>query len=202
VKGFNAGTSRMGSSSSRNDELVRQVEALSEIASGLHFSDDGTLVAVSEERRSELTNQLKNLAQGDRPNARFIGWFFSSGNDRTIFPASEVRVSDWVANALLTNPNETKEWIRNAIANLPDHSLLHIALAGFETDSKSADFLRSFGLARLPKNSVYCARAAELLMAQRRPELALAAADKALRADPGDVTAQRVRVKALEALPQ
>jgi WD40 repeat protein/serine/threonine protein kinase len=202
VKGSNAGTSRMGSSSSRNDELVRQVEALSEIASGLHFSDDGTLVAVSEERRSELTNQLKNLAQGDRPNARFIGWFFSSGNDRTIFPASEVRVSDWVANALLTNPNETKEWIRNAIANLPDHSLLHIALAGFETDSKSADFLRSFGLARLPKNSVYCARAAELLMAQRRPELALAAADKALRADPGDVTAQRVRVKALEALPQ
>ena len=177
-----------------------QVEALADIASGLHFSEDGTLVAVSEERRSELTNQLKNLAQGVRPNARFIRWFFSSGNDRTVFPASDVRVPDWVADALLTNPNETKEWMRNALACLPDHPLLHIALAGFEIDSRSADFLRSFGLARLPKNSIYCRRAAELLMAQHCPELALAATDKALRADPADVGAQRLRLRALAAL--
>jgi WD40 repeat protein/serine/threonine protein kinase len=202
VKGFNAGTSGMESTSSRDNELVGQVEALADIASGLHFSEDGTLVAVSEERRSELTNQLKTVAQGGRPNERFIRWFFSSGSDRTIFPASNVRVSDWMADALLTNPNETKEWMRNALACLPDHPLLHIALAGFEIDSSSADFLRSFGLVRLPKNSTYCTRAAELLMAQHRPGLALAAADKALRADPTDVGAQRLRLRALKALPQ
>jgi hypothetical protein len=39
--------------------LALQVESLSEIASGLQFSDDGPLVAVNEERRSKLTQQLK-----------------------------------------------------------------------------------------------------------------------------------------------
>ena len=43
-----------------------QVESLSDIASGLQFSDDGSLVAVNEERRSKLTKQLKDLAQGLR----------------------------------------------------------------------------------------------------------------------------------------
>ena len=117
-----------------------------------------------------------------RPDARFIRWFFSTGSDRTIFPASNVKVAEWVDNALLTNPNLTEEWLRNALIFLPDHPLLHIALAGFETDSKRADFLRSFGLARLPKNSVVCTRAGEMLLAQHRPELALAAVDKALLA--------------------
>ena len=103
-------------------------------------------------------------------------------------------------NALLTNPNVTEEWVRNALVFLPDHALLHIALAGFETDSKRADFLRSFGLARLPKNSVVCMRAGEMLLAQHRPELALAAVDQALLADPTNVAAQRLRLKILDAV--
>jgi hypothetical protein len=80
--------------------------------------------------------------------------------------------------------------------------LLHIGLAGFETDSKRADFLRSFGLARLPKNSLVCTRAAEMLLAQRIPGLALAAVDNALHADPKDPTAQRLRLKVLDAMPR
>ncbi len=110
----------------------RQVESLSIIASGLQFSDDGSPVEVKEERRSELTRQLKNSAQGPGPNARFLRWFFS-GSDRTIFPASDVKIAEWVDNALLTNPNVTAEWVRDALVFLPDHSLLHIALAEFET---------------------------------------------------------------------
>ena len=172
-----------------------QVESLSDIASGLQFSNDGSLVAVDEERRSKLTKQLKDLAQDLSSNARFIRWFFSTGIDRTIFPASDIKVIEWVDNALLTNPNVTEEWVRNALVSFPDHPLLHIALAGFETDSKRADFLRSLGLARLPKNSVVCTRAGEMLLAQNRPELALAAVDKALLADPTDVSAQRLRLE-------
>ena len=80
---------------------AQQVESLSVIASGLQFSDDGSLVAVNEERRSKLTKQLKDLAQGLGPSARFIRWFFSTGSDRTIFPASDVKVAEWVDNALL-----------------------------------------------------------------------------------------------------
>ena len=134
VKESGDNTARTGSSGSMADSATLQVESLSVIASGLQFSDDGSLVAVDEERRSQLTKQLKDLAQDLRPNARFVRWFFSTGGDRTIFPASDVKIAEWVDNALLTNPNVTEEWLRNALVFLPDHPLLHIALAGFETD--------------------------------------------------------------------
>jgi WD40 repeat protein/serine/threonine protein kinase len=172
-----------------------QVESLSEVVSGLQFSNDGSLIAVNEERRSNLTKQLKDLAQDFHSNARFVRWLFSTGCDRTVFPASDVKVAEWVDNALLTNPNVLEEWVRNALVFFPDHPLLHVALAGFEPDSKRADFLRSFGLARLPKNSMVCTRAGEILLAQHRPELARAAVDKALLADPTNLPAQRLQQK-------
>jgi hypothetical protein len=129
-------------------------------------------------------------------------WFFSAGSDRTIFPVSDVKIAQWVDNTLLTNPNLTEEWVRNALILLPNHPSLHIALAGFETDSQRADFLCSFGLARLPKDSVFCRRASEMLLAQQRPKLALVAIDKALLADPTDLPAQRLRAKVLDAMPR
>ena len=80
---------------------AQQVESLSDIASGLHFSNDGSLVALNDESRSKLTKGLKDLAQGFGPNPRFIRWFFSTGGDRTVFPASDVKVAEWVDNTLL-----------------------------------------------------------------------------------------------------
>jgi hypothetical protein len=202
VKEAGGDTARMSSSGSIANSATQQVESLSEIASGLEFSDEGSLIAVTEEHRSKLTKQLKDLAQGVGPGARFMRWFFSTGSDRTIFPASDVKVVEWVDNALLTNPNVAEQWVRNALGFLPNHPLLHIALAGFETDSKGADFLRSFGLARLPKNSITCTRAGEMLLAQGRPELALTAVDKALLADPTALSAQRLRLRVLDVMPR
>jgi WD40 repeat protein len=193
-------TTRTDSSVSMASSPALQLESLSDIASGLQFSEDGSLVVVNEERRSQLAKELKELAQDLRPNARFIRWFFSAGGDRTIFPASEVKIAEWVDNTLLTSPNVTEEWLRNALVYLPDYPLLHIALAGFETNSKRADFLRSFGFARLPNNSGFCTRASEMLLAQHQPALALAAIDKALLADPTDPRAQSLRLKILEAM--
>ena len=189
-----------GASDSNAGSRARQIESLSDIASGLQFSNDGSLVIVNEERRSQLTKQFQDLAQDFRPDARFIRWFFSAGRDRTIFPASDVKVADWVDNALLTNPNLTDQWLQNALVFLPDHPLLHIALAAFETDAKRADFLRSFGLARLPKNSAVCTRAGEMLLAQHSPEMALAAIDRALLVDATAVAAQRLRHRVLDAM--
>jgi len=187
----------------RSDSIAgspaRQIESLSDVASGLQFSDDGSLVIVNEERRSRLAKQFQDLAPNARPDVRFIRWFFSTGRDRTIFPASNVKVADWVDNALLTSPNLTEHWLKNALVFLPDHPLLHIALAAFETDAKRADFLRSLGLARLPKNSTVCTRAGEMLLAQHNPEMALAAVDRALLADPTATAAQRLRLKVLDA---
>ena len=111
------------------------------------------------------------------------------------FPRATSKLPSGWTTPFLTNPNVTEEWVRNALVLLPDHPLLHIALAGFETDSKRADFLRSFGLARLPKNSIICTRAGEMLLAQDRPKLALAAVDKALLVDPADLAAQRLRLR-------
>jgi len=92
--------------------------------------------------------------------------------------------------------------LRNAFTYLPDHPLLHIALAAFETDAKRADFFCAFGLARLPENSAIRKRAAELLLGQARPELALSAVDKVLHADPTDTSAQRLRLRILDAMPR
>ena len=202
VKEARGDTARIGSLVSMANLPTQQVESLAVIASGLEFSDEGSLVAVNEEHRSKLTKQLKNLAEGLSPSARFISWFFSTGSDRTIFPASDVKIAEWVDNALLTNSNVTEEWVGNALSFLPDHPLLHIALAGFETDSKRADFLRSFGLARLPKEEIVCTRAGEMLLAQGRPELALTAVDKALLADPTALSAQRLRLRVLDVMPR
>jgi WD40 repeat protein len=202
VKEAPGATPRIGSSISMAGSPVLQIESLSEIASGLEFSDDGSLVAVNEENRSKLAKQVKDLAQDLGPNARFIRWFFSPASNRTIFPASDVEVAEWVNNALLTNPNVTEEWVRNALVLLPNHPLLHIALAGSETDSRRADFLRSFGLARLPRSSIICTRAGEMLLAQDRPKLALAAVDQALLADPKDLAVQRLRLKIVDAMPR
>ena len=153
-----------------------EFEALSAIASGLRLSDDGSLVAVETDVRSRLTTELQQLAQAPRVDAPFLRWFFSTGNDRTIFPASEVKVADWVNN------------------------VLHIALAKFETAPKRADFLRLFGLARLRKDKLLCTRAGEMLLTQQRPELALSAVDKALLVDPNDLRAQRLRLSILGTL--
>ena len=202
VKEARGDTARRGASISIADSPVLQVQSLSEIASGLEFSEEGTLVAINEEDRTKLMKQLKDLAQGLGPTARLIRWFFSTGSDRTIVPASDGKIAEWVDNALLTSPNVTEEWVRNALIFLPNHPLLHIALAGSETGSKRADFLRSFALVRLPKNSIICTRASEMLLAQGRPELALAAVDKALLADPTDLPAQRLRLRVLNAMPR
>jgi predicted oxidoreductase (fatty acid repression mutant protein) len=191
---------RTGSSVSTVRSSAQQVDSLSEAASGLEYLDDGSLVAVDEERRLKLTKQLKDLAQDPGPDARLIRWFFSTGGDRTVFPASDVKVAAWVDGTLLTNPNVTEEWLRNGLVFLPDHPLIHIALAGFETNSTRADFLRSFGLARLPKNSLVCTRAGEMLLVQHRPELALVAVDKALTANPADLPAQRLRLRIQDAM--
>jgi WD40 repeat protein len=195
-------TARGDSSVAVTSSLVVQVESLADIASGLQFSDDGSLIAVNEERRWQLTKELEDLAQDSRANSRFIRWFFSTRGDRTIFPASQVKIAKWVDNTLLTNANVTEEWLRNALDFLPDHPLLHIALARFEPDSKRAAFLRLFGLARLPENSVFCRRATEMLLAQHESNLALVAVDKGLLANPTDLSAQRLRLRVLDAMPR
>jgi hypothetical protein len=55
-------------------------------------------------------------------------------------------------------------------------------------------------LARLPRNSAVCTRAGEMLLAQHSPEMALAAVDRALLSDPTAASAQRLRLRVLDAV--
>ena len=64
VKEAGGDTARMNSSVSIANSPKQQVESLSEIASGLEFSGEGSLIAVNEQDRSKLTKQLKDSAQG------------------------------------------------------------------------------------------------------------------------------------------
>ena len=87
VKESGGGAARIGSSVSMTNSSALQVELLSAIASGLQFSSDGSLVALSEERRAKLMKQLKDLRRKMvTSSARFIRWFLSPGSDRTSFP--------------------------------------------------------------------------------------------------------------------
>src|SRR6185369_13420889 len=76
VKEAGRDTTRMNSSVLIANSPKQQVGSLSEIASGLEFSDEGSLIPVNEEHRSKLAKQLKDLAQGVGPDARFVRWFF------------------------------------------------------------------------------------------------------------------------------
>jgi WD40 repeat protein len=186
-----------GTSTSRLPSEGLPVEALSEIAVGLQFAEDGSLVTVGERRRQQLTQEVIGL-MGARPvGSQFIQWFLSAGGERMLFPGSKTTAVEWVHNALSTNADLSEEWLRSTLVALPDDPLLHVALAKFEGDPRRADFLRAFGLARLPKDPVMCVRVAQMLLDQQQPKLALMAVEKGLLADAADKPAQRLRLEIL-----
>jgi len=189
-----------GSSTSGLASEGLPVEKLSEIASGLRFSEDGSLVTVDEQRRQQLTQEVRSLMAARPASAQFIQWFLSAGGERTLFPGTNTKAVEWVHNALLTNADLSEDWLRSTLLSLPDDPLLHVALAKFENNPQRADFLRAFGLARLPKDSVVCVRIAQMLLDQHQPKLALTAVEKGLLADATNESAQHLRLEILEFL--
>jgi WD40 repeat protein/tetratricopeptide (TPR) repeat protein len=189
-----------GSSTSGIPSEGLPVETLSEIAVGLRFSDDGSLVTVDEQRREQLTQEVRPLMDARPASAQFIQWFLSAGGERTLFPASNTKAVEWIHNAVLTNADLSEQWLRSTLLLLPDDSLLHVALAKFENNPQRADFLRAFGLARLPKNASICVRIAQMLLEQHQPKLALTAVEKGLLTDATDESAQHLRLEILELL--
>lgn len=105
-------------------------------------------------------------------------------------------------NAFFTNPNITAEWLRNALAFLPDQPLLLIALADPKLTPSVPTFFAHSAWRDYREIAVICAHASEMLLAQDRPKLALAAVDQALFADPPGLSAQRLRLKVLGAKPR
>jgi WD40 repeat protein/tetratricopeptide (TPR) repeat protein len=197
VSDENPGT---GSSTYRLPSDGPPVEMLSEIAVGLRFSADGLLVTVDEQRRQQLKQAVRSLLDARPVSARFTRWFLSAGGERTLFPASNTKAVEWVHNTLLTNSDLSEGWLRSTLITLPDDPLLHVALAKFENNPQRANFLRTFGLARLPNDSSICVRVAQMLMEQHEPKLALTAVEKGLLTDATNESAQHLRLKIVELL--
>jgi WD40 repeat protein len=189
-----------GSSTSGRPSEGLPVERLSEIVTGLRFSEDGSLVTVDEQRRQQLTQEVRSLMEAQPACAPFIQWFLNAGGERTLFPGTNTKAVEWVHNGLLTNADLSEDWLRSTLLSLPDDPLLHVALAKFEDNPQRADFLRAFGLARLPKDSVVCVHIAQMLLDQHRPKLALTAVEKGLLADATNESAQHLRLEILEFL--
>jgi WD40 repeat protein/tetratricopeptide (TPR) repeat protein len=191
-----------GSPGSEKSTEPVPVEILSEIAIGLRFTADGSLITVDEQRRTRLTEDAIHLMAAQPESAHFAQWFFGAGSGRTIFPGSSVKAVEWIHNTLLTNPDLTQDWVRTALLSAPNDPILHVALAGFETNPERADFLRSFGLARMPDDPVLRNVMGRMLLEQHRPKQALSAVDKSLAADPRNEEALRLRARIMSALRQ
>jgi WD40 repeat protein/energy-coupling factor transporter ATP-binding protein EcfA2 len=189
-----------GSSTSGLPSEGLPIEMLSEIATGLRFSVDGSLVTVDEQRRHQLTQEVRPSMEARLASAQFMQWFLSAGGERTLFPASNTKAVEWIHNAVLTNADLSEEWLRSTLVLLPDDPLLHVTLANFEHNPQRADFLRAFGLARLPKDSAVCVHIAQMLLHQHQPKLALAAVEKALLVDKTNESARHLRLEILDFL--
>jgi len=144
-----------------------------------------------------LTQEVRPLMEANPASAQFLRWFLSAGGDRTLLPGSKIKAVEWVHNALLTNPDLSEQWLRSTLVLLPADSLLHVALAKFENNPQRANFLRAFGLDRLPKDSVVCVRVAQMLLEQHQPKLALTAVEKGLLTDAKNESAQHLRLEIL-----
>jgi hypothetical protein len=178
-------------------QALRQVGLLSELASGFEISEDGSLTAIPSGRRFELITQVRDSAKDDELMSRFIRWFCSPIEERTIFPDSKMNNATWLDNQIVSIPSVPESLATNAFEAFPSRPLAELAMAKYAKDSAGADFLRSQALKRLPKDGAICTKAGEMLRDQRRPYAALEAADRALAVDTTSLPAHRLRVACL-----
>lgn len=190
-------SSNENSSDNADTSVLRQVGQLSELASALEISEDGTLTAIPSERRSELMSQMLASAKDDQLLGPFIRWFCTPIEEQTIFPNGKMDNGTWIDNQILTIPLVSESFATEAFETFPGRPLPQIAMAAFTPDSAGANFLRSLGLERLPKDCGICTKAGEMLRNQRQPERALVAANKALTANNTSLPAHRLRAACL-----
>src|SRR5271165_6007407 len=92
-------------------QALRQVGLLSELASGLEISEDGSLTAIPSGRRFELITQVRDSAKDDELMSRFIRWFCSPIEERTIFPDSKMNNATWLDNQIVSIPSVPKSLV-------------------------------------------------------------------------------------------
>jgi tetratricopeptide (TPR) repeat protein len=144
--------------------------------------------------------RMLDLTKDNQPVSHFIRWFCSPTEEQTIVPDSEVKNGTWVDNQILTIPRVSESFALEAFEAFPSRPLPEIAMAKFAQGAAGANFLRTLGVARLPRDCPICTKAGEMLRDQSQPERALVAANKALAADMSCLSAHRLKAACLDDL--
>jgi WD40 repeat protein len=150
--------------------------AFVEALSGYRFSDDGVLGELPESEWAALRDQFRRSQATWSTWGPLIGWWLASPVERPLSPGATLTRCERADQQLAVGLEADKLFntpiiIQNAYLIDPTHPLIHLALAGLEY-GKRADFLRAYGIARLPADPTIRARAAKMLIEQKQPELA------------------------------
>jgi len=137
---------------------------------GKRIGPDGEIETLSEADLQELMGRLRRHQNEDSDFARLLR--------RQLLPPEEQPVDPYGTTSrkqaadLIIRPEMNQEEALHAYELDPWHPLVHLALAGFEKDPVSADFLRRYSLDRLPNDSKLRQCAAEFLRKQGKEDLA------------------------------
>jgi len=139
---------------------------------GKRIAPDGRIEALSEDELLKLKVGLRVHMHEDTEYARLLRWRLLSPHERPVDPYDTTTQEQ--AADLIIRPEMNEYEAEHAYDLDPWHPLIHLALAlaGFEEDLVSADFLRRYSLDRLPNDPKLRQRAAEFLRKQGKEDLA------------------------------
>lgn len=166
------------------------------------------LAPLDEQRLRPIRELLQQTIGRGGPLGQLVQWCASQGPEAPAFPGSAITRRQY-ADILIANGG--RAGAQEVLRLDPGHPLVQIALAAYEAvppnladgDLQAAnadvatrrEFLRDYGLSRLPKDAEISARAAAMLLAQGDKGRALVAAEKALAIAPTNETALRVKAE-------
>ena len=158
------------------------IDQLVQVASGYRFTESGDLLALAFTERLALREQLSHeltalpTAEPGPGWSTLARWFLTPTGERAFTPGSPLTTVALAERELVSGQ---EDGVRDALALCPALPLVHLALAASEKDAARADFLRRYGLARLPAGDVSRhLRAATMLRVQQQPRLALQTLEK------------------------
>ena len=136
---------------------------------GKQIAKGGQIETLSEDDLVKLEARLRPHMYEDTDYARLLRWRLLSPQQRPVDPygtTTQEEVAD-----LIIRPEMNRDEALHAYDLDPWHPLVHLALASFEMDPITADFLRQYSLDRLPNNANIRQRAIEFLRKQGKEDL-------------------------------
>ncbi len=174
-------------------------------AGGSGISEDGQIVDIVPDERLKLKESLLANADEHTPEGRLIQWVFESPATLTLSPASTITVVEKVGGDidwLFAHPDakNRSQIVQEAQAQCPFHPMMPFALAFIEPVASRKAFLIHYGIARLPGEAAFLAKASSYLRTLDDPATALQTADRWLKLESENLGAFRIKAWAYDKL--